>query len=156
LGTSPVRRCLVHAAGCQRGTGRVESERGQRQHGRGLARQRAGHHQSARPGDHAPQSGHPAHADRAAGLSDGRDGEPGPGTAAVPAVVLPAGGAAMSVSTRKLRLGPLPKTESVKLTFTCTVVLKEELDRYASMHAQVYGRRVDAAALIPHMLEAFM
>jgi len=62
----------------------------------------------------------------------------------------------MSVSTRKLRLGPLPKTESVKLTFTCTVVLKEELDRYASMHAQVYGRRVDAAALIPHMLEAFM
>lgn len=62
----------------------------------------------------------------------------------------------MSASASKLRLGPLPRTESVKLTFACTLVLKEELDRYASMHAQVYGHRIDAATLIPHMLEAFM
>lgn len=62
----------------------------------------------------------------------------------------------MSTSASKLRLGPLPRTESVKLTFTCTVMLKEELDRYASMHAQAYGHRLDAATLIPHMLEAFM
>jgi hypothetical protein len=53
-------------------------------------------------------------------------------------------------------LGPLPKTESVKLTFTCSVVLKAEMERYAAMHARAYGEPVDALTLIPHMLEAFM
>ncbi len=59
-------------------------------------------------------------------------------------------------TNRQLRLGPLPKTESVKLTFSCSVTLKAELDRYAALHAQTYGETVDAATLIPHMLEAFM
>lgn len=62
----------------------------------------------------------------------------------------------MNTSPHKLRLGPLPKTESVKLTFTCSVVLKAELERYAAMHGQAYGESVDAATLIPHMLEIFM
>jgi len=62
----------------------------------------------------------------------------------------------MSAPTRKLRLGPLPKTETVKLTFTCTVVLRAELERYAAMHSQAYGEPVDAATLIPHMLDTFM
>jgi len=62
----------------------------------------------------------------------------------------------VSASTRKLRLGPLPKTETVKITFTCTVILKAALERYAAMHAQAYGEPVDAVTLIPHMLEAFM
>ncbi|HBO2722946.1 TPA: DUF2274 domain-containing protein, partial [Pseudomonas aeruginosa] len=35
------------------------------------------------------------------------------------------------MSTKKLRLGPLPKTESVKLTFACPASLKADLDRYA-------------------------
>lgn len=60
------------------------------------------------------------------------------------------------MTTRKLRLGPLPKTESTKLTFACPASLKDELDRYAALHAQTYGETVDAATLIPHMLEAFM
>lgn len=59
-------------------------------------------------------------------------------------------------TTRKLRLGPLPRTESLKLTFTCSASLKADLDRYAALHAQTYGEAVDAVALIPHMLEAFM
>ncbi len=59
-------------------------------------------------------------------------------------------------TTRMLRLGPLPKTESIKLTFACPATLKADLDRYAAMHAQTYGEAVDAATLIPHMLEAFM
>ena len=59
-------------------------------------------------------------------------------------------------TTRKLRLGPLPKTESTRLTFACPANLKAELDRYAAMHAQTYGETVDATMLIPHMLEAFM
>ncbi|MER1065995.1 DUF2274 domain-containing protein [Pseudomonas aeruginosa] len=60
------------------------------------------------------------------------------------------------MTTRKLRLGPLPKTESTKLTFACPAGLKADLDRYAALHAQTYGEAVDAATLIPHMLEAFM
>ncbi|MCI2810731.1 DUF2274 domain-containing protein [Eoetvoesiella caeni] len=59
-------------------------------------------------------------------------------------------------TTRKLRLGPLPKTETVKVTFTCPASLKAELERYAAQHAQTYGEAVDAVTLIPHMLEAFM
>ncbi|AFT71075.1 Conjugal transfer protein [Alloalcanivorax dieselolei B5] len=59
-------------------------------------------------------------------------------------------------TTRKLRLGPLPKTESVKLTFACPASLKTDLERYAALHAQAYGEVVDATTLIPHMLEAFM
>jgi len=53
-------------------------------------------------------------------------------------------------------LGPLPKTESVRLTFACPVTLKADLDRYAALYAQTYGEAVDAVTLIPHMLEAFM
>ncbi|OWG14896.1 hypothetical protein KDK82_4143 [Delftia sp. K82] len=60
------------------------------------------------------------------------------------------------MTMRKLRLGPLPKTESTKLTFACPASLKADLDRYAALHAQTYGEAVDAATLIPHMLEAFM
>ena len=59
-------------------------------------------------------------------------------------------------TTRKLRLGPLPKAESIKLTFACPARLKADLDRYAALHAQTYGETVDAVTLIPHMLEAFM
>lgn len=59
-------------------------------------------------------------------------------------------------TTRKLRLGPLPKTESIKLSFSCPASLKADLDRYASMYGQTYGETVDAATLIPHMLEVFM
>ena len=59
-------------------------------------------------------------------------------------------------TARKLRLGPLPKIESVKLTFACPATLKADLERYAAMHAQTYGEAVDATTLIPHRLEAFM
>ena len=57
---------------------------------------------------------------------------------------------------KKLRLGPLPKTENVRLTFSCPAILKADLDRYAVLHAQTYGEAVDAEKLIPHMLDAFM
>ena len=59
-------------------------------------------------------------------------------------------------TTKKLRLGPRAKTESVKLTFACPASLKADLDRYAALHAQAYGEVVDAEKLIPHMLEVFM
>ena len=62
----------------------------------------------------------------------------------------------MNTPTGKLRLGPLPKTETVKVTIVLTTVLRADLERYAALHAQTYGEPIDAATLIPHMLEAFM
>ncbi|MDP1649663.1 MAG: DUF2274 domain-containing protein [Rubrivivax sp.] len=60
------------------------------------------------------------------------------------------------MSAPKLRLGPLPRTETVKLTVTLSIELKTMLDRYADLHAQVWSEPVDAPTLIPHMLAAFM
>lgn len=62
----------------------------------------------------------------------------------------------MSTGARKLRLGPLPKTETIKMTIGVSVELKAMLDRYAELHAQAWGEPVDATTLVPHMLEAFM
>jgi len=62
----------------------------------------------------------------------------------------------MSTSASKLRLGPLPKTETVKLTVTMSIELKAMLDRYADLHAQAWSEPVDVPTLIPHMLAAFM
>ena len=62
----------------------------------------------------------------------------------------------MNTSAKKLRLGPLPDTQNIKLTFACPARLKADLDRYAALHAQTYGETVDAVSLIPLMLEAFM
>ena len=56
----------------------------------------------------------------------------------------------------KLRLGPLPKTDTVKLTVALTVALKEKLDRYADLHSQTWKQPVDATMLIPHILEQFV
>ncbi|WP_085587165.1 DUF2274 domain-containing protein [Thalassospira sp. MCCC 1A01428] len=58
--------------------------------------------------------------------------------------------------TRKLRLGPLPKTETTKLTFACPASLRADLERYAELHSQTYSQPVDAVTLIPYMLEAFI
>ena len=58
--------------------------------------------------------------------------------------------------TEKLRLGPLPKTATVKLTIILPAAVKADLDRYAELYGKPYGEAVDAAALAPHMLAAFM
>lgn len=58
--------------------------------------------------------------------------------------------------TEKLRLGPLPKAETVRLTVTLPAAVKADLDRYAELYAATYGEPVDAAALVPHMLATFM
>lgn len=56
----------------------------------------------------------------------------------------------------KLRLGPLPKTQLVRLTIVLPAQVKADLDRYVEVYAAAYGEPVDAAALVPHMLAAFM
>jgi hypothetical protein len=54
-----------------------------------------------------------------------------------------------------LKLGPLPKHSTVKVTIVLSELLKEELDAYAAEHSRLY-EPVETAALIPHMLEAFL
>jgi hypothetical protein len=54
-----------------------------------------------------------------------------------------------------LKLGRLPKVGVVRMTIAMPEPLKEELDRYAAEHSRLY-EPVDAAALIPHMVEAFI
>ncbi len=61
----------------------------------------------------------------------------------------------MSTSASKLRLGPLPRHETVKLTISVPAALKDELDLYAAEFSQLH-EPVDAVVLISHMLEAFM
>jgi hypothetical protein len=54
-----------------------------------------------------------------------------------------------------LKLGRLPKQGTVRMTIVLSEPLKEELDRYAAEHSRLY-EPVETAALIPHMLEAFI
>jgi hypothetical protein len=56
----------------------------------------------------------------------------------------------------KLRLGPLPRTDTVKITIAVPVALKSQLDRYAQVHSSIWNEPVEAAVLIPHMLSEFM
>lgn len=58
--------------------------------------------------------------------------------------------------TAELRLGPLPKASMVKLTISIPEKLRTDLDRYAELHSARWGEPIDASALIPHMLEAFI
>jgi hypothetical protein len=54
-----------------------------------------------------------------------------------------------------LKLGPLPNQKTVRVTIMLAEPLKEELDAYAAEHSRLY-EPVETAALIPHMLEAFL
>lgn len=58
--------------------------------------------------------------------------------------------------TGKLSLGPVPKSESVRLTITVSARLRDDLDRYAALHSELHGTPVDAATLAPLMLETFI
>ena len=58
--------------------------------------------------------------------------------------------------TKKLSLGPVPKSESVKLTLMVSAELRENLDLYAALHSEMNGTPVDATTLAPLMLETFM
>jgi hypothetical protein len=56
----------------------------------------------------------------------------------------------------KLKIGPLPNPEKVKMLVQVSVALKESLDQYAQLHSQLGGRKVNAATLIPYMLQSFI
>ena len=54
-----------------------------------------------------------------------------------------------------LKLGPLPNQKMVRVTIMLAEPLRRELDAYAVEHGRLY-EPVETAALIPHMLEAFL
>jgi hypothetical protein len=54
-----------------------------------------------------------------------------------------------------LKLGPLPNQKMTRVTVMLPEPLKEELDAYAVEHSRLY-EPVETAALIPHMLQAFL
>lgn len=57
----------------------------------------------------------------------------------------------------KLSLGPIVKTEAVRLTVALPKTLKADLERYAQLHAQTWGGEpMEAVALIPHILATFL
>lgn len=56
---------------------------------------------------------------------------------------------------KELKLGPLPKTESVRASVMLSRQLKDALDLYSADFAALHGS-VETADLIPHMLEAFL
>ena len=56
----------------------------------------------------------------------------------------------------KIKLGKLPNTTNTKITISLPSALKDQLDRYAQLHSQTWGQKVDAAALIPHILAQFL
>jgi hypothetical protein len=56
----------------------------------------------------------------------------------------------------KLRLPPLPKSQTVKVTVSLSAELNAALEQYAELHSQVSGERNDLTRLIPYMLEAFI
>ena len=58
--------------------------------------------------------------------------------------------------TSKLRLGPLPKTEVIRMTIAMPAAVKADLDRYAELYGAAFGDQVDAAVLAPHVIAAFM
>ncbi|WP_418148086.1 DUF2274 domain-containing protein [Variovorax paradoxus] len=61
----------------------------------------------------------------------------------------------MSKGVSRLSLGALPRAESVKLTITVSGELKAQLEAYAEVYSRLHGP-VDAVALAPHMLAAFI
>jgi hypothetical protein len=56
----------------------------------------------------------------------------------------------------KLKIGPLPNPEKVKILVQMSVELKASLDQYAKLRSELGGRVVDAATLIPYMLQSFI
>lgn len=59
-------------------------------------------------------------------------------------------------TTKKSRLGLLPRLGAHEAGLACPANLNTQLDQYTALYVQTYGEAVDAATLIPCMLEAFM
>ena len=55
----------------------------------------------------------------------------------------------------QLKLGPLPRIETVRVTVTIPKPLKQALDLYAAEFSKAHGA-TPTHELIPHMLEAFL
>ena len=54
----------------------------------------------------------------------------------------------------KLRLGPIPKHDVVKLTITLSARLKADLERYAQLHTEAWGGGSKGSPLAPNLQNA--
>ena len=55
-----------------------------------------------------------------------------------------------------LRLGPLPETAKHRVLVVLPAPVKADLDRYAQVYSSAYGRKVEAADLIPYIVATFI
>jgi hypothetical protein len=58
------------------------------------------------------------------------------------------------MSTNRLRLGRLPKAESVRISVAIPVELRWRVKLHAHLHSQAHGEPFVAVGLILHMLDA--
>ena len=56
----------------------------------------------------------------------------------------------------ELKIGKLPDRTAHRMTIRMHAELKAMLDDYVQLYHQIYGDEVNAAELIPYMLEKFM
>jgi hypothetical protein len=56
----------------------------------------------------------------------------------------------------KIKLGKLPNNVNVRVSVSMTATLKAQLERYAELHSQTWEQKVDAATLIPYIVEQFL
>ncbi|MEL6729253.1 MAG: DUF2274 domain-containing protein [Pseudomonadota bacterium] len=56
----------------------------------------------------------------------------------------------------KLKVGPLIDRTPVKLSISCDPQLHADLNDYAKVHAQTFGKDVSVVELAPHMLRALI
>lgn len=60
------------------------------------------------------------------------------------------------MSAHTLKIGPLPDKTPTKLTLALDPVLHTDLEQYAKVYRAAYGSEASVAALVPHMLSAFL
>jgi hypothetical protein len=56
----------------------------------------------------------------------------------------------------KIKLGKLPNTQNVRMTISLPATLKSQLERYAELHSRTWEQKVDATAIVPHILTQFL
>jgi hypothetical protein len=55
-----------------------------------------------------------------------------------------------------MKLAKLPERTRIRLIVQVSADLHDRLTAYAELYEKTYGNREDIAALVPHMIEAFL
>ncbi|WP_439620629.1 DUF2274 domain-containing protein [Hyphomonas sp.] len=60
------------------------------------------------------------------------------------------------MTKHQLKIGPLPDRTPTKLSIAISPDLQADLADYAAVYRETYGDDAPVAALVPHMLSAFL